>query len=390
IYSSLQHSHDAGFIEIYNRGRATVDDSFAQFTRFRDRVVVFHYGGHANGSTLRLEDQDANSSGLAQLLGQQQNLKLVFLNGCSTKGQVKSLLDKGVKAVVATSVPIEDNKAVMFSSQFYQSLAKKATIEQAFGEAVSRLVTENHVAEDSIKIHRNLFPLEETESNEMPWGLYVKDDEALQWKLPSVDKSVFSDPWVGIKIESQDVNKHIVVPIFEEMANYNEAFAEQLNFYRMSQSPAMIDMLFRQMMDLIIKHFPWPIGIKMRTLFSSDDAMIRKSPKRLQAIVSTYVRLTRFLCYTLFSQLWDELDQEAGEPEIKIQAGYRDDFEDFFNLSPDSRKSYDYLRMMGRLTRIFQEAGITPFMEQFTKIYESVEAQDEFYKSYIYLEDLRG
>ncbi|MEL7534372.1 MAG: CHAT domain-containing protein [Bacteroidota bacterium] len=390
IYGSLQASHDSGFIEIYNRGRATIDDIFAQFTRYRDRVVIFHYGGHANGSTLRLEDSDANSSGLAQLLGQQQNLKLVFLNGCSTQGQVKALLDHGVKAVIATSVPIEDNKAVAFATQFYKSMADKATIEKAFEESVSRLVAENIVASDSIKIHRNLFPIEAEETNEMPWGLYVKDESALSWKLPAVDKSVFSDPWVGTKIESQDVNKHIVLPIFEAMASYNEAFAEQLNFYRISQSAAMIDMLFRQMMDLIIKHFPWPIGIKLRTLFSSDDAMIRKSPKRLQAIVSTYIRLSRFLCYCLFSQLWDELDPLNDKPEFKINAGYNADFEDFFNLSPDSRKTYDYLRMMGRLTRIFQEVGITPFMEQFSTIHESVEAQDEFYKAYIYLEDVRN
>lgn len=391
IYGALQSSHDSGFIEIYNRGRATIDDIFAQFTRYRDRVVIFHYGGHASGSSLRLEDGDANSSGLAQLLGQQQNLKLVFLNGCSTKNQVQSLLSNGVKAVIATSVPVDDNKAVNFSSQFYKSLANKATIGQAFEEAVSRLVTEGQIETEEVKLHRGIDWDAAEDASDMPWGLYVEDESALSWKLPAVDKSVFSDPWVGTKIESQEVNKHIVLPIFEAMAEHNEAFAEQLNFYRMSKSPAMIDMLFRQMMDLIIKHFPWPLGIKLRTLFSSDDAMIRKSKGRLLAIISTYVRLSRFLLYVLFSQLWDELEADnSGGPKFKIQGGYKDDFEDFFNLDPNTRKSYDYMRMMGRLVRIFNENKIAPFIEQFDRIYESVEAQDEFYKAYIYLEGVRG
>ncbi|MEL6673349.1 MAG: CHAT domain-containing protein [Bacteroidota bacterium] len=394
IYGALQHAHDAGFIEIYNRGRATLDDIFTQFTRYRDRVVIFHYGGHANGSTLRLEDHDADSSGLAQLMGQQQNLKLVFLNGCSTQGQVQTLLNYGVKAVIATSVPIQDDKAVAFSTQFYKSLAAKATIKHAFEEAVSRLVAENEVAADTIKVHRDImfdWEAKDGAPAEMPWGLYVKDESALSWKLPTVDKSVFSDPWVGTKIESQEVNKHIVLPVFEAMAEYNEAFAEQLGFYRISKNPAMLDMLFRQMMDLIIKHFPWPIGIKLRTLFSSDDGMIRKSKGRLQAIISTYVRLSRFLLYVLFSQLWDELEADNdGKVKFKIKEGYKEDFEDFFNLNPASRKSYDYMRMMGRLVRIFDENSIKPFIDQFEGIYKSVEAQDEFYKAYIYLEGIRG
>lgn len=392
IYHSLHYAHDSGYIEIYNRGRATIDDIFAQFTRYRDRVVIFHYGGHANGSKLRLEDKDANASGLAQLLGQQQNLKLVFLNGCSTQGQVDALLDAGVKAVIATSVPINDKSAVHFADQFYESMAGKATIEQAFEEAVSRLVSENLTGEGTITIHRDFVTdtFDEPQNSDMPWGLYVRDESILSWKLPTVDKSVFSDPWVGIKIESQDVNKHIVLPVFEAMAEYNEAFAEQLNFYRISSTPAMVDLLFRQMMDLIIKHFPWPIGIKLRTLFSSDDSMMRKSPGRLKALIGTYVRLSKFLLYISFSQIWDELGAESKRDQaFNIQSGYREDFQDFFGLSSSTRKSYDFMRMMGRLVRIFSENGMTPFIEQFAGIHESVEKQDEFYKSYVYLETVR-
>lgn len=393
IYEILQQSHDNGFIEIYNRGRATIEDIFTQFTRFRDRIAIFHYGGHANGTQLRLEDTRADASGLAQLIGQQANLHLVFLNGCSTYGQVQTLLDNGVKAVIATSVPIQDNKAVIFSTQFYESLSRQATIGQAFDEAVARLVTENKIEAGSIKIHRDLvFDLDRnSESMEMPWGLYVNDDSVLSWKLPTISRNFFTDPWVNHKIESQDVNKHIVLPVFQAMAEYNEVFAGHLGFFQMAtNNPAMLSMLFRQMMDLIIKHFPWPIGIKLRTLFSSNDAMIRKSRERLQVLIDTYVRLSRFLLYILLSQLWDELGEDSTRKEkFKIKEGYKEEFEEFFDLNPDTWKSFDYIRMMGRLVRIFGENDITPFIEQFDRIYESVERQDEFYKAYIYLESIR-
>ena len=231
LYESLQDAHDAGYLEIYNRGRATIDDIFANFTRFRDRIVIFHYGGHASGTQLKLEDRDANSSGLAKLMGQQENLKLVFLNGCSTKGQVDELLNAGVKALIATSVPINDEKAVVFAKQFYESLADDATIEEAFNEAVSRLETEGYTSAKDINIIRssgtnqNLntddLPVSQTrdfslpgsfesepekDENQIPWGLYVNDESILAWKLPKVNKSVFSDPWVGTASGSETLS----------------------------------------------------------------------------------------------------------------------------------------------------------------------------------------
>jgi CHAT domain-containing protein len=104
------------------------------------QVQIFHYGGHANGSALQLEQgagnaQVASSTGLAQLLGQQTELKLVFLNGCATQGQVELLLKSGVKAVIATSVPINDMMAVEFAEQFYQSLTNQASIAHSFTTA---------------------------------------------------------------------------------------------------------------------------------------------------------------------------------------------------------------------------------------------------------------
>ena len=65
----------------------------------------------------------AHAGGLAKMLGLSEQLQLIFLNGCATQGQVKALLDAGVKAVIATAAPINDAMATDFAGQFYSTLA---------------------------------------------------------------------------------------------------------------------------------------------------------------------------------------------------------------------------------------------------------------------------
>jgi len=116
---------DAGHCEVVERSNATVDDVFnvLQHPRYRNRVAIFHYGGHAGGRGLLLETPAgeatvlAHAGALARFLGGQRGLELVFLNGCSTRGQVRGLLDAGVPAVIATSQRIDDEVATEFSAR---------------------------------------------------------------------------------------------------------------------------------------------------------------------------------------------------------------------------------------------------------------------------------
>src|SRR5689334_21269861 len=73
---------------------AAVDDVLGAFREgpHRDRICIFHFGGHASSSKLMFEDEagaqtPAHARGLASYLGRQRGLVLVFLNGCSTAGQ---------------------------------------------------------------------------------------------------------------------------------------------------------------------------------------------------------------------------------------------------------------------------------------------------------------
>jgi hypothetical protein len=106
--------------------KATLERIYSVFLKHHDRIALFHFGGHADGDRLLLESaferRPAYAEGLATLLGQQRGLKLIFLNGCSTRPQVKRLLDAGVPAVIATARPIDDRAATEFAVAFYQAL----------------------------------------------------------------------------------------------------------------------------------------------------------------------------------------------------------------------------------------------------------------------------
>lgn len=145
----LEPAEQAGLCEVVVRTDCTASDIFKVFQdpRYRNRVAIFHYGGHANGYQLLLESAAgqsvaADAGGLAEFFGQQQGLHLVFLNGCSTQQQTEGLLDANVSVVIATSRAIDDTVATNFAHQFYQGLAGGATIHTAFYEAESAIRTD--------------------------------------------------------------------------------------------------------------------------------------------------------------------------------------------------------------------------------------------------------
>ncbi len=189
IRKKLARLHDFDFIEYFDLGNTTIDDIFDHIPRFRERLAIFHYSGHAGGKHLELADRLADAGGMAQLLGQYPHLKLVFLNGCSTLGHVDALLRNGVPAVIATSVSINDARATAFAKQFYHSLSHRATLKEAFNEAAAKLQTQGAVPAGFIRL-RGMTP--ENTAQELPWGLYAADDTALDWKFSFTEETIAS------------------------------------------------------------------------------------------------------------------------------------------------------------------------------------------------------
>lgn len=151
IREALRSAVAAGRCDYVECPDATVEEVLTECQRQGARLTALHFAGHADGKTLLFELRDgsagpAGAASIAEFLGGLRGLKLVVLNGCSTRAQVDALRANGVRAVVATSTAIRDDVATDFATFFYRAIAAGVSIRDAFKQASGR-VKEKYKAE---------------------------------------------------------------------------------------------------------------------------------------------------------------------------------------------------------------------------------------------------
>ena len=206
---------------------ATLEEILDAFQKYRDRIVAFHYGGHANGFQLLLESAAGGvhrigAQGLASFLGQQQGLQFVFLNGCSTERQTEDLLDAGIGCVIATTQAIDDRVATDFSARFYRGLVTGAPLQASYAEAVGSAQTASGGS-----IDRLLVPLEgeadEHVEGRWPWLLKFRPgaERVAQWSLPEAA----GDPLFGLPpVPQHDLPESPYRHLYRFEADHAEVF----------------------------------------------------------------------------------------------------------------------------------------------------------------------
>ena len=185
---------------------ATLDEILNAFQKYRNRVVVFHYAGHANGFELLLESASGGvhrvgAQGLAAFLGQQQGLQLVFLNGCSTERQAEDLLNAGVGCVIATTQSIDDGVATEIASRFYNGIVNTAPLQAAYTQAVgSAQAASGGETQRLIRRKPTEEPVAHVEGR-WPWLLKFRPgaERVAQWNLPDAA----GDPLFGLPAVAQ-------------------------------------------------------------------------------------------------------------------------------------------------------------------------------------------
>ncbi|MER9947174.1 CHAT domain-containing protein [Mesorhizobium sp. M0047] len=209
------------FFEERQATASRIFDSFADPAN-RDHVAVFHYAGHANSFQLLLRSAEgglraADRRGFAEYLGQQKSLRLVFLNGCSTRMHVEDLLVAGVDAVIATDRAVADQTATDFATRFYRNFGSGASIGTAFAEAVAAVKTE-HGANPRHMYHPDQV---EWSADRWPWSLHLRPGaiDAANWSLPvAVGDPLFSLP--------QPAPRELPDRPFRHLQSYSEEHAE--------------------------------------------------------------------------------------------------------------------------------------------------------------------
>ena len=215
LLRALDQAERDGLCSVVTRTNATAADILDLFQdpRYRDRIAVFHYGGHADGYSLLLESPEgrpspADATGLAAFLAQQTGLVLVFLNGCSTDAQVQALLGAGVAAVIATSQDILDDVATEFAGRFYSALASGLTLRGAFGEAEGAAIT---AFGSNTHLRHGRAAKQVSDVKEWPWKLHTRGgDQAIgNWTLHVAARSYH--PLRQAELEYQSFEPHSVL-----------------------------------------------------------------------------------------------------------------------------------------------------------------------------------
>lgn len=205
IRKALRIAEKENLCEIVEIANATIENILDTFQdeRYRDSIAIFHYGGHADGYQLLLEQLDGSHSvaqggGLVSFFSKQKGLKLVFFNGCSTHQQSTELLQAGIPAVIGTSNAINDDIATDLSIRFYKGIAQGMTLESAWNSAIDEVKIKKGEANT-----RGLYRKEaaaKMEDERFPWELLIREGAEIvkEFNLPSeVNNLLFGLPEIS-------------------------------------------------------------------------------------------------------------------------------------------------------------------------------------------------
>lgn len=362
VHQALLPVDAKGFVKVVREESAEVDDLFRLFTAYRGRIAVFHYAGHADGRQLDLEDQSAGMQPLSRLIAEQKDtLRLVFLNGCGTAGQVAYLHRLGIPVVIATHCPVEDNKAQAFADRFYSALANHYSLEAAFLHAKAHLEIKYG---ESAQLYREASFTGSPPLDKLPWGLYLvpgADPAILAWKLPRY----FAAPPPASMQVSYAVNKNI--------GRLLAAIKRRVPHLREENYPTEE--------ALIITSFPWIISVHLFRLFADAESMSVAGLPRLRELIQAYVSTTRFLSFIALAQLWDEI--KSGRYLLG------DQLKEFFLLQESVQETYDYMLLLHATCARIAAAEMDWFLPEIREVSERYDANGSSFDQYRYVESLR-
>ncbi|MDX2134725.1 MAG: CHAT domain-containing protein [Saprospiraceae bacterium] len=354
---------------------ATLDDVAYYLTLFRNRLSLFLFSGHAHRDALITEDGAARADGIAHLLAQCPNLKVVVLNGCSTVGQVEALHRAGVPLVIATSAPVGDEIAAKFSERLFQALETGLTIGEAFEQAIGEAQ-----ARQPLNVERGPAPRSESRDNEPLWGIKPHPDkpDAAGWKLPTTP--------VKTALQYHEPNEVLLETLYHTLAETNPKLRE------LRDAGAEMDTRQEEIISALLRALPAPLSEHVRKLVApstpgATGGWDQVGQQRLAQMVQTYQICMDFLLYTLLAQVWEDVYRKGLQwrpaPALLRELRF------FLELDAAARRDCDYFSVIRLLREALDQAGETPFIVEYVRLREDFMANDAVKDACFFLEALR-
>lgn len=356
--------------QVHRESHTDLDSLRKYLTEYRDRVWLFHYAGHAESKEIMLTSGDADAGGIASMLSEQANLKLVFLNGCSTRQQVSDLLGSGIPAVIATRVPVNDHLAAGFSRHFYEAMALGSTVGEAF-EAASGYVQSAGKSKPVIRGFER--DIADNQSPEEIWSLFHLPEKSyiLDERLPEGSREEVPDDF--------EPNDWLIEAIWNALVEGGVVVS--------GRKPPKAS---RKRMD-ILNNFPAPVAEHLRKLFvplgDADEGYNKISPNRLRQLARTYQVMMELLTFTLLAQLW-ELRLKNGIHRIDPELG--ESIQQFLNLKDGDRETFAFIPFIRQLRLSLDAQNIAYFVEELADMAELVNNDSPFRKACVYMDLLRN
>ncbi|GAB3334728.1 hypothetical protein GCM10027299_43220 [Larkinella ripae] len=361
---------------------ATTEAVAGKLLTYQQTLSLFHFSGHAGSTVLQLEDSPARGAGLAQLLGRCPNLKLVFLNGCSTLQHIRLLLAQNVRAaIIATSTPIEDQAASRFALNFYRALANQHSVEEALDRA--RLSLQVSEATTIQVVDRAAVDFSGEEVNRNLWYFHRPSDEVARWELPTVAEPAAADykPNTGLRNA-----------LFNALNKYEPSLREK--FLQVGKQASESQILWVN--DAILSRLPYPIAEPIRRLFTppftpeGKKLPIPSTRERLLNYTALFESTVDLLVITMLAQVLDRLIRyrnEGAEPPITAET--KQVIQRLLTEGWANRAPTQVAQTLKGLNRFLTDSQMVLFIPEMYELARQFDEQETFYECMLFFDDLR-
>jgi hypothetical protein len=152
------------------------------------------------------------------------------------------------------------------------------------------------------------------------------------------------------------INEALIRDVFEEMIKYKVSLSKMV-----ISDDDDDDADYRVLADLIIKNFPWPIGVELRRLFSGSMRQLDRM--RLDQIFKTIERSMQFVSFVMLSQMVKTTE----EHKLVIPDNFKKEFKNRILIL--SLGNYSWLiRAIGNL---YQEQKVEWFMPEMAENFDN-------------------
>ncbi len=378
----LESRADKGHFNLKSDSFASISQVSDKIGAYKNDLRIFLYSGHAGENSLYLEGEDANAEGIAYLLGQCPQLQLVFLNGCSTKGQVYNLLQNRVPVVIATSAPIDDKKAGEFSTRFFQALNDQSTIKEAFELAKGVIMTRDAGLKPEI---HTILQKPGTDASESLWGLYVQPEHeiSLSWKLNSNTSTVETKDFVPNELLIASLSKFIGSG--EEDSNDSE------DDFRWGAKPSHDDKKSNiEIINAILQSLPHPISVQFKKLIvdggsggAGQTFYNQLGSARLKQIIVIYNTVVELLGFTILADLWET---KANDEKFEVSDSSLEKLKKSFIAAVAGTSTQHFFDLCVAAKEIMDTKDLKFFVEEMAEVANQYQSKGALHDAVSYLE----